>query len=97
MFPQEDVTKQGVFMQDRDIILLLHLMDLEAIEVGEQRFVQDRTWGEALRMVLKEPLIAFWEKAWALKATTGKTAHIHHSRLHFKAILKKRNRLSESL
>lgn len=87
MFPQEDITRAGVFMQDKDIIILLHLMDLEEIRVGEQRFVQDKTWGEALRKALDGPLREFWKKAWALKLT--KRAHIQHSRLHFKAMVTK--------
>lgn len=87
MFPQEDVTKPGVFMQDKDIILLVHLMDLEEITVGEQRFLQDKPWGRALRVALRGPLETFWEKAWALVGTTHRAVHIYHSDLHFKAII----------
>lgn len=85
-FPQEDVSQAGVFMQDRDIILLLHLMDLDEIVVGEQTFVQDKTWGEAIREVLAGILVEFWAEAWVLKGK--KKANIHHSRLHFRAVIR---------
>ena len=85
-FPREDIRGRGVFMQDRDILLLVYLLDLEWVRVGDQIFTQQVPgWGLQVRERLKGPLGEFWETCWALKGK--RRAHLYHKDLHFKAVL----------
>jgi hypothetical protein len=86
MFPKEDIRGRGVYMQDRDLIFLIHLMDLKGVRVNDQLFTQDVVWGSLIRERLHTHVLEFWGVAWALK-NTKKIVHLYHNDLHFMAFL----------
>lgn len=87
--PDEDVSQQGVYMQDKDINALVHLLDLEevVVKVGdhEQKFTQLKEYGKIIRSHF--PLIDTKYK--------GKKAKILQLPGHFKAFLLPRSLPSE--
>jgi hypothetical protein len=87
MFPKEDIRGEGVYMQDKDLIVLIHLMDLPGVRVNEQLFTRDREWGVKVRERLHTEINKFWGVAWALKNNCNKIAHLYHNHLHFMAFL----------
>lgn len=93
MFPKQDIRERGVYMQDRDLIVLIHLMDLKGgVRVNDQLFTQDIEWGVKIREILSHEIEVFWDVAWALRSSTVKDnppiiIHLYHDNLHFMAYL----------